>query len=339
MSLYDSIALELRNGALHQPVSSSDLVSESRKVLLDGVEKYRVGFEFYAKSHVTTEFPNWAEGGYWVKQGNSARYLRVAKGEYLIIGLEENEESLSDDKEENLGIADNVCADSPPEKRVAEYLIKEEFQIYNKKRRCLYPSTPVTGLKARLDAYFWPTEKTRYAQSESVFTGFIKDAARIDLARPGPELVQLFEKICSWGGVKLPTSDAAVIARNVFNASDGLEASVNSAWTKLYAVFLPDRFIIFDSRVATAIIHIAERVLTAEELVDFKIAYPHLGVIVGRGGTRPRATLTSWKNAYRKWPAQIDANALALKIMGYLEAEQAGLSLRELEAILFMEGY
>ena len=63
-------------------------------------------------------------------------------------------------------------------------------------------------------------------------------------------------------------------------------------------MFYPDDFVIYDSRVATALVAIAEAVFDDVELDSFKTQYPNLGLIAGRGGSRPRATRTVWRNAY-----------------------------------------
>ncbi|NWD73716.1 hypothetical protein HX890_06225 [Pseudomonas gingeri] len=153
----------------------------------------------------------------------------------------------------------------------------------------------------------------------------------------------MFASICQWGGVRLPTQDADAVVANLHRAAQRnaqQPAAMNSAWTKLYAMFYPDDFVIYDSRVATALVAIAETVLEDAELQGFKAQYPSLGVIAGRGGTRPRATRAVWRNAYLSWPAQLDANRLVAVIVQVLNA-RSGLtySARQLEAVLFMEGY
>ncbi|NWB95825.1 hypothetical protein HX882_08005 [Pseudomonas gingeri] len=107
----------------------------------------------------------------------------------------------------------------------------------------------------------------------------------------------MFASICQWGGVRLPTQDADAVVANLHRAAQRnaqQPAAMNSAWTKLYAMFYPDDFVIYDSRVATALVAIAETVLEDAELQGFKAQYPSLGVaVVGRGQPVPcGATLT-----------------------------------------------
>jgi hypothetical protein len=157
------------------------------------------------------------------------------------------------------------------------------------------------------------------------------------------QVLTLFGDICAWGGVQLPTDDAQVVVDNLIRAqsqSRRTPAAMNSAWTKLYAIFYPGDFIIYDSRVATAMIAIAEQCMIDAELVTFKNSYPNLGNVAGRGGSRPRTTSTFWRNAYTSWPAQLDANELAKKVLSQLNRRLSKTySLRQLEAVLFMEGY
>ncbi|WP_166358404.1 hypothetical protein [Pseudomonas akapageensis] len=349
MTLHDSIILEIQNGKLASELRSSDLLGEERKVLrrIDGAdeERYRVGFDFYAESHIATELPNNAEDtGYWVKAGQPAKYRRVARGLYRVIAIEELEELLDESED----AAAPVLAWSQVttlEERLACFLEQEPFQIFDKMRRSHHPQQPVVGFDARLSSYFWPTPSVSYAATDLLLQGFMGRARDLqaDLHANAVQVLALFTDICAWGGVRLPTDDAQVVVDNLVRAasrSRTTPALMNSAWTKLYAIFYPDDFVIYDSRVATAMVAIAEQCMSDAELVTFKNSYPNLGNIAGRGGSRPRATATIWRNAYTSWSAQLDANELAKKVLGQLNRRlNKTYSLRQLEAVLFMEGY
>jgi hypothetical protein len=130
-------------------------------------------------------------------------------------------------------------------------------------------------------------------------------------------------------------------------------SKVDSTLTKLYAFAKPDEYVIYDSRVAAAIISIAEDIYRyssvggrREETVNkvFHPCFPCLGIFPGAGGTRPRGTRwVGWPDSDRSIPAQLDANRLCTAIVGRLnDREEDGRSdwnLREVEAVLFMEGY
>ncbi|MNP76241.1 hypothetical protein D3C76_1734450 [compost metagenome] len=68
MTLYESILLETRNGALNDPFEVQELTSERHRVMYpEGralVEKYRIGFEFFKKSAVGSTIADNAQDGY-----------------------------------------------------------------------------------------------------------------------------------------------------------------------------------------------------------------------------------------------------------------------------------
>ncbi|UXY51875.1 hypothetical protein [Pseudomonas tohonis] len=343
MTLHDSIVLEIVNGRLAMELRATDLLGDERRVeVLDGeekVERFRVGFEFFSKNHITTEMANHAEEtGYWVKRGEAPRYRKVEHGLYCVLALEEEELLIDDEPIPAVG------AGASTEARFAHYLEQVPFQIFDRRRRALHPVQPVQGFVNRLGSYFWPSPSIDYLATTATLNGFI-DRARalsIDLGGNAPKVLALFQDICDWGGVRLPTQDADWVVHNLIDArkhSASSPAAMNSAWTKLYAIFYPDDFVIFDSRVATALIAIAERVLDDNELSAFKQCYPALGKVSGRGGSRPRATRSYWKHASASWQAQLDANLLSKRILSALNGEDGKYTLRELEAVLFMEGY
>lgn len=99
MTLYESILLEVRNGALSNPFEVQDLTSESRQVMCpvgkELVEKYRIGFEFFMKKTIGTSIANFASdgqtgaGGFNVGKGANAQYLRVKPGAYKVLDIAE----------------------------------------------------------------------------------------------------------------------------------------------------------------------------------------------------------------------------------------------------------
>lgn len=354
MSLYESILLEVAQDKVGSTFEVSELLTPERRVLReqDGmpVEKYRIGFEFFSKTSIRSNIANAAldpeadTHGAWVKAGQTPQFERVSRGSYRILGLGEEEASEGDvtceagqESYERLSMAE----------RVARYLSSEPFQIYYRRKKCFHPLEPVKGIPARLDAYFWPDQTVSYEKNAETLNRLIDRASDIasDLDANAGMVVELFQEICKWGGVPLPSVSPALVVDNIRaarEASIARPAHMNSAWTKLYAIFFPEQFVIYDSRVATALIAIAEATSNSLELDEFKRAFPAIGSIVGRGGTRPRAFRSHWRNAYGSWAAQLEANKLCAEVLAVLNHEKPidqVVRLRELEAVLFMEGY
>ncbi|WP_153774945.1 hypothetical protein [Pseudomonas sp. MNR3A] len=351
MPLHDSIILEIQEGALPHPLRAKDLLTADRHVIRQtangNAEYYRVGFNFYKKDYIRTQLANAAQNtGHWVNAGKAPQYKRIAKGLYEVLGLNEQEETL--DQAES---TQPVPTQPKPhfgqsiEARLLDHLIQTPFQILDRKRRALHPAKPAFGFKARLDAYFWPNPATNFTATEKILDSFITRARSLspDLNRDASAVLQLFTDICKWGGVRVPTQDPQVVIDNLRLAklrNRTQIAAMNSAWTKLYAVFYPEDFLIYDSRVATAFLALAEAALSDVDITQLRQRYPALGRVAGRGGSRPRATYLAWRNAYRCWAAQLDANALGRAMLAAVD--QSGpeqYTLRHLEATLFMEGY
>ncbi|VVN60036.1 hypothetical protein PS687_03585 [Pseudomonas fluorescens] len=98
MTLYESILLETRNGALNDPFEVQELTSERRRVMCpegkELVEKYRIGFEFFKRSAIGTNIANNAHdaqtgaNGFHVGQGAKVQYVRVKPGVYTVMGID-----------------------------------------------------------------------------------------------------------------------------------------------------------------------------------------------------------------------------------------------------------
>jgi hypothetical protein len=125
-----------------------------------------------------------------------------------------------------------------------------------------------------------------------------------------------------------------------------VENEVDSTLTKLFALTSPGSYVIYDSRVATAIVSIAEDIYRRTKINEFRIVFRYLGHMdsAASAGTRPRGRRhNGWPDAYRSWGAQIDANELCVGIRNCLNDRNVDgkndWNLREVEAVLFMEGY
>ena len=96
MALHDAIALEIYAGTIPLHFRATDLITPERKVYLSpagAVERYRVGLDFFAATTLTSQLANLCENtGNSVSNGQMARYRRVAKGVYELLGLNKAQE-------------------------------------------------------------------------------------------------------------------------------------------------------------------------------------------------------------------------------------------------------
>jgi hypothetical protein len=241
---------------------------------------------------------------------------------------------------------------------IARYLAEAPFQAYCRRK----PHGPLRyGLGERLDAYFWPAPERDWAATCPVISNLsakVQGAIRrlqqaIGDEEAATDLLKSFKETCVWGGVRLPESDPHVLAREVLSVYEALthgqrptsDCRLNSAWTKLYALALPDTCVIYDSRVASALTSILDPAM------DRFRAKVGLGTIPGRGGSRPRPLKWPWPSGYQRWTSQIAANRLCVELRdeinrqskvdgAYRKLGDSTLwTLREVEAVLFMEGY
>jgi hypothetical protein len=247
---------------------------------------------------------------------------------------------------------------------IVNYIAEQPFQAHYRHK----PFGPtIHGWGARREAYFWPTREGTWSATCSRVSGIssqIQKAIeklddRADDAAAADELLSAFKSACAWGGVKLPEPDSGRLAAEVLRAvhalSEGREppsgCRLNSAWTKLYAFALPDTCVIFDSRVAAALTSILDPAMHLISRLPEWQPYKGLGTISGRGGSRPRDTSWKWPVGYGTWASQMAANLLCRKVVDELNRQSitradcrkvndpSRWTLREVEAVLFMEGY
>jgi len=233
-----------------------------------------------------------------------------------------------------------------------------------------YPDEPQVGWKNRLKFYAWTSGGKELApnwgETNSLIKNFSKELRplieRIESDEPvsAESLKDIYEKIKEWGNPRgAERSGAQVLAalkKVVSHANGGAAPPVDSTLTKVYAMAWPDEYAIYDTRVAASIVTIAEDLYRRTRLKGFCERFPALGHMdtASISGTRPRGrrleknspedlVFGGWPNAYKKWPAQLDANRLCLGIQKVLNKRRIGgrtaWSLREVEAVLFMEGY
>ena len=138
---------------------------------------------------------------------------------------------------------------------------------------------------------------------------------------------------------------------------------MDSGWTKVAALSThwlegSERTpqIIYDSRVANALIRNVERLAAEDDNECLSAIFPclshHLRKVSGRGGTRDRPYQFPWKSGYGSWDAQYFASLLVCLMRTALNSEpqRYGLmpiagkpdgvwTMRGVEMVLFMDGY
>jgi hypothetical protein len=225
------------------------------------------------------------------------------------------------------------------------------------------------GWGHRLSTYFWPTPVSGLSITTAALSPHIatlQHLANKVLAHtpwtPADEClaVKCTTGVFQWGRVlrSAPTPDQvrAAMEMAIHGYSALTAPPMNSTWTKLAAFsteHLSHPQVIWDSRVATAVICRLERLFICDGLTTVPCGSPgiphNLGPMqVGRGGTRPRKLKLNWTNAYGRWPALYAASEFVRTVRDYLNANpmvyskfstQTPWTLREVEQVLFMDGY
>lgn len=242
----------------------------------------------------------------------------------------------------------------------------EPFQPIYRKRPF---GAPVKGWDARLMAYFWPAPQHGYRETSRSMHAFTENAgqlARVLAARGAwndieqAQAIELAHAIFAWGGVPqdpetvTPAAVQAVVQAALDNDA-GTQARMNSGWTKVAAFATAHQEesaggrpqVIWDSRVATALISRLDRLLSAR--ADPAILFPGVGTVPGRGGTRPRTLSRRWPSGYRSWAGQVAGSMLVREIRDILNDDGYPMPLpeggsgkwtaRAVEMVLFMDGY
>jgi hypothetical protein len=243
---------------------------------------------------------------------------------------------------------------------IVRYVAEAPFQEYRRRK----PYGPTKhGWGERLAAYYWNGDwQTTCARlvrvSSQIQRAISKLEKRANDRVAAEELLNGFKDACVWGNVRLPEPDSRALAAEVLNVWEMLSQGqvppsncrLNSAWTKLYALAIPDSCVIYDSRVATAVTSILDPTMRFASQAKWQ-AYRNLGTVPGRGGSRPRDLYWHWPNGYRVWASQTAANLLCREVVGKLNRQAvqqpdcrkiedlSPWTLREVEAVLFMEGY
>ena len=376
MAIQHDIYLAILNGAIGRVFSAADLKrteSGTAGRYRVGISTYAGNYLNSVLPNRSVNRDGSSEGDS-VKRGQPALFYREEeRGAYSLIGNIElgqfavpqeelSEDELPDTLEDAIQadedttaryvVVDNSCIS--PAEIVFQTIERSPYQAYFRKQKCLHPQQPANGWAQRLKSYFWPTLAGDWHANAPKLTQFENRFCMIDFAAKKSsdeaDLLQLFREICAWGGVKLPNitaSDLYSIVTDTLRLVDSgtvpIGNPLNSAWTKLYAIARPQSFVIYDSRVATSLVSILDPYMKKCAATRSFLKYENLGYVNGRGGTRPRLLTWNWPNGYMNWDAQFAANELCNDVRILLNRKgvegRSGWTLREVEAVLFMDGY
>ncbi|WP_175031987.1 hypothetical protein [Burkholderia lata] len=226
---------------------------------------------------------------------------------------------------------------------------------------------PVSGWRARLYAYFWPHPATGYAETSAVLAPMLDTARQLaDSVGKWSEgqkrlAVEFAAGVFVWGGVSQRQAYEWQQVEAVFASAiegrvrDG--ARMNSGWTKVAAFATahlePEHgLVIWDSRVAHSLIRRIDRILLNQGYREVPAQFGRIGRVPGRGGSRTQRNpyaLTGWRSGYQKWSSVYAGSALVRAIRDELNNRERRSAtgdsgwqpwtLREVEMVLFMDGY
>jgi hypothetical protein len=272
--------------------------------------------------------------------------------------------------------ASKVRTDKPERDSILKQLVEEmhraAFEPKYRKRSLGLPT--VEGWDNRLKAYFWPNPACNYPFTCVSLQGLTDESQKLAntlenngkwTADEGRAAVVLANNIFVWGGVpqKPKTVTAKTVEqvfRDAFDANSESTALMNSGWTKVAAfatahLETPGSFrtqVIWDSRVATAIIGRLDSILNKWQNQNPRSLFPGIGTVPGQGGTRPREFLHKWPVGYRQWSAQISGSKIVRQLRDILndasndyprmpmpDGSVASWTTRGVEMVLFMDGY
>lgn len=368
MTLWRCIRKEISNGNLDEEFGAVDLINLQNR-------RRTIGGQFFKESTLRTMLANFAVGedgerGALVKDiFAEPRFRRVKRGRYVLMSSEDKvPEGKGPSERERVPTGSDVrdpdVSDLLSQDRLArayvEYISKESYQVRLVKEKEYYPVVPALGWLSRRDAYRWQTrtwaETTQVLQRIERRLVVLRASVEKGEHKDCPEeiesqAIEIYNEIKKWGNPRGPKYTGREILNFLQDVWIDKPKCVNSSLTKMYALAMPDAYVMYDSRVAAAIISIAESIIIYDHECSrdlavahsLRKAYPALGRIHSKYGTRGRKAKIKWPNAYRCVQAQHQANDLCVRIKDYLNKvrmdKSGSWTLRDVEAVLFMEGY
>lgn len=268
--------------------------------------------------------------------------------------------------------AADTASDGAERRRLLEALVEAiDRDPYQPMFRRAPHGEPVVGWGARLQSYFWPHPVMDLRATHEVLAPWCSEAG--DLARrlsadggwrndERRRAAILAWQMLTWGGVTRQRAFSPSVVEAVFRKAlghpGGESAPMNSGWTKVAALatsFLEGDevrapHVIWDSRVTTTIVSRLDHMLRPDQGHMAARGFPRVGVVPGRGGTRPRRLAHTWAHAYGSWSSQEAGSALVRELRDLLNEGRYGWmplphggeglwTIRGVESVLFMDGY
>ena len=375
MAMSENVAIDVVLGLIPNKFHPVDLMGNPSS---HNGETYTIGMSEYKKSTIITNLNNLSVGpgnrkGNHVKKGYKPHYRKYKDGKFSLLNITASdnvcfEEVINVPKivghpnsGKQRGKSKKINKDSIY-KDFVNYLGCNPFRIYLGDGRWYPHGKAIVGWKNRLDYYAWPlnTNKpgnpVKWENTDNKLSKFIDrltnliDAAKLNefpVNKQRSIALDIYNDIKKWGNPRGNDRDGKQILEIIMkiSANDVSDMPVDSTLTKLYAFTKPDEYAIYDTRVAAAIVTVAEDLYRRDKINKFQDEFPNLGHMkyAANSGTRPRGIRSKWPNAYQVWNAQLDANKLCIGIRD--ELNKAGIdgnedwNLRQVEAVLFMEGY
>jgi len=377
MAMHDEIAAEIKTGRIPKRFKLADLMRNPADAY---AATFTIGRNTYKKTTITTGLNNLRKGpdgekGNHVIKGQTPRYRKYSDGSFSLLNYttvidsvvpDETGDSLAGEKPrvkkkkkaEEGTLNDNIICDA-----FIDYLSEKPFRLYLGNGSWYPKKKPVVGWVNRLNAYAWPLKNNipaasrMWSTTSNKLNNFTTRISKIisnynnsqSYTREQAAL-EIYNDIRKWGNPRGSDRTGIVILDAIHTIHAGIVANIrdlelDSTLTKLYAFTKPNDYVIYDSRVAYAIVSIAEDIYRRDKVNEFQSLFPELGHMAGaaQSGTRPRGLRSQWPNAYKNWDAQIQANRLCKCIRDRLNKrkidEKSDWRLRDVEAVLFMEGY
>jgi hypothetical protein len=387
MSMRDNIAIEIANGNIPDTFSTIELLQNPQG------DKYKIGHNLYKEVSISTNLNNLSIGPYdregnHVKTGRKPEYIKHSKDRFsLFKGIYRRNSNQAPETVNtptptatvtsvnnpienkqmpplNFGSETSMLSKNDIYNSFVDYIENKPFRLFSyvEKGKWYPTDRAVVSWKNRLEAYRWGTQDWMETEKHlKSFTSQLNALITHNFTNT-QDALEIYASIKKWGGItkvdSVTPSDVIDNLRKIHEYTrSGIStpSPINSTWTKVYALAFPESFVIYDTRVAYAIVSIAEDIYRPsrsegshpeDNIKKFHRVFDAIGTMhtAARGGTRPRGVrYKSWPKAYQSWEAQLQANELCIGICNSLNSKKIGdrvnWSLREVEAVLFMEGY
>jgi hypothetical protein len=230
---------------------------------------------------------------------------------------------------------------------------RDPFQAMYRKKPV---GASVLGWEARLQAYFWPKPRDGLAATTERLASLLVAGQKLAEARrpwdagTREQAVAFAKEVFDWGRVrqqKLEWSQVDQVVRAALFGERLDTAPMNSGWTKV-AAFLTAHLessgqsqAIWDSRVSWSLVRRLDRLLIASGHNRVPDWLRGIGRVPGRGGTRTDVkTILDWPDAYQRWSSHLAASQFVREVRNELNKHgKKSWTLREVEMVLFMDGY